>query len=119
METKSLLYGIIGFILGGLLVSLAATTFDKPVTEMSDMTSSLNDKTGDAYDQAFITNMIDHHQSAVDMARLSEKNAKHDQIKQLSKEIIKAQEHEINHMKNWQRDWGYPTDPIDGMHTNH
>ncbi|HET8709174.1 MAG TPA: hypothetical protein VFL85_02735 [Candidatus Saccharimonadales bacterium] len=30
MDTKSLLYGIIGFILGGLLVSIAATTFDKP-----------------------------------------------------------------------------------------
>lgn len=31
METKPLLYGIIGFLLGGLLVSVAATTFDKPV----------------------------------------------------------------------------------------
>lgn len=30
METKSLLYGLIGFFLGGLLVSTAATTFDKP-----------------------------------------------------------------------------------------
>jgi hypothetical protein len=40
METKPLLYGIIGFILGGLLVSVAATTFDKPATDMSGMTSS-------------------------------------------------------------------------------
>lgn len=31
METKSLLYGLVGFFLGGLLVSIAATTFDKPV----------------------------------------------------------------------------------------
>ncbi|MDB5165138.1 MAG: hypothetical protein JWM00_28 [Candidatus Saccharibacteria bacterium] len=30
MDTKSLLIGIICFILGGLLVSIAATTFDKP-----------------------------------------------------------------------------------------
>lgn len=28
METKPLLYGLIGFFLGGLLVSVAATTFD-------------------------------------------------------------------------------------------
>ena len=33
METKPLLYGIIGFILGGLLVSIAATTFEKPEVE--------------------------------------------------------------------------------------
>lgn len=30
MDTKALLYGIIGFILGGLVVSIAATTFNKP-----------------------------------------------------------------------------------------
>lgn len=35
METKPLLYGLIGFFLGGLLVSVAATTFDKP--EMENM----------------------------------------------------------------------------------
>jgi uncharacterized protein (DUF305 family) len=119
METKSLLYGIIGFILGGLLVSLAATTFDKPANDMSEMASSLSGKTGDAYDQAFITDMIDHHQAAVDMAKLSEKNAKHEEIKELSKEIIEAQEHEITHMKQWQRDWGYSADSIDGMPTDH
>jgi len=29
METKPLLYGLIGFFLGGLLVSIAAHTFDR------------------------------------------------------------------------------------------
>ena len=29
METKPLLYGLIGFFIGGLLVSIAANTFDK------------------------------------------------------------------------------------------
>ena len=29
MDTKPLIYGLIGFFLGGLLVSVAATTFDK------------------------------------------------------------------------------------------
>lgn len=33
METKPLLYGLIGFFLGGLLVSVAAVTFDKPDLE--------------------------------------------------------------------------------------
>lgn len=33
MDTKSLLYGLIGFFIGGLLVSVAATTFDKPATQ--------------------------------------------------------------------------------------
>lgn len=118
METKALLYGIIGFILGGLLVAVAATTFDKPATDMSQMTASLKDKTGDAYDAAFLTDMIEHHQAAVEMAQLSAKNAKHDEIKQLSRDIVSAQQKEINQMKQWQKDWGYSMNSSDHMQMN-
>jgi hypothetical protein len=37
METKPLLFGLIGFFLGGLIVSIAATTFDKPEAKMESM----------------------------------------------------------------------------------
>lgn len=117
METKPLLFGLIGFMLGGLLVSVVATTnigSDKDVhrgeMSMTAMTDSLKGKSGDEYDKAFIKYMIEHHQSAVDMAELSAQNAKHDEIKQLSAEIITAQEKEINHMKQWQAKWDYPSD---------
>jgi uncharacterized protein (DUF305 family) len=118
MQTKPLLYGLIGFFIGGLLVAVAAATFDKPKEQaanssqlsemsMSDMTASLKNKTGDEYDRAFINYMIDHHQSAVDMANLSAENAKHDEIRQLSNDIVAAQEKEISRMHQWQMDWGY------------
>lgn len=112
METKSLVFGIAGFLIGGLLVSIAATAFDKPEQtkdemSMSQMTEELQDKKGDAYDAAFIENMIMHHQAAVDMAELSNERAEHDDIKQLSKDIISAQEKEISQMKEWQHAWGY------------
>lgn len=111
METKSLVYGIVGFLIGGLLVSIAATTFNKPVNDtdmtMEKMVSSLKDKSGDAYDEAFIQEMINHHQGAIDMARMSEKQAKHQEVKDLSKAIVTAQEKEIADMKAWQKMWGY------------
>lgn len=113
METKALLFGIIGFLLGGLVVSVAATTGlggDHGATEemtMSEMTDELSAKTGDKYDAAFLASMIEHHQSALAMARLSADRAEHDEIKQLSREIIEAQQHEIATMRQWQRDWGY------------
>lgn len=122
MQTKPLLYGLIGFFIGGFIVSVAATTFDKPQTKetntnssavssmsMDDMSAGLRGKTGDDYDKAFITSMIVHHEGAVEMAKLSDTNAKHDEIKELSKAIIAAQEKEIAEMKQWQIDWGYPT----------
>jgi uncharacterized protein (DUF305 family) len=119
METKPLLYGLIGFFLGGLLVAIAATTFNKPQEDasntnssmssmsMEDMTADLKNKTGDEFDKAFIANMIAHHEGAVEMAKLSAKSAKHEEIKSLSGDIIIAQEKEITEMKQWQMDWGY------------
>lgn len=120
MQTKPLLYGLIGFFLGGLLVAIAATTFNKPEQKetantnssmssmsMDDMTADLKGKTGDDFDKAFISSMIAHHEGAVEMAKLSAKNAKHQEIKTMSENIISAQEMEITEMKQWRMDWGY------------
>lgn len=120
METKSLLYGLVGFFIGGLIVSIGANTFDKPATQdktqntnnsmtmsMQMSASNLANKTGDEFDSAFISEMIAHHEGAVEMAKLSANNAKHEEIKKLSAEIISAQEKEIKQMKQWQKDWGY------------
>lgn len=122
METKSLLYGLIGFFLGGLLVSLAATTFDRPDsdgTSMTMMTSELERKTGDDYDKAFLSHMIEHHESALDMAELSATNAKHDELKSLSRDIMEAQKTEIDLMKRWQVDWGYGETMDGATHRSH
>ncbi len=123
MDTKPLLYGIIGFLLGGFIVSLAATTFDKPSDSdksmtMSEMSSSLEGKAGDEFDKAFIAGMIEHHEGAVEMAELAKDNAKHDEIKQMSDDIIKAQTDEINRMKQWQTNWGYGDTPA-SPHSGH
>jgi len=110
VETKPLLYGLIGFFLGGLIVSIAAMNLIKSTDKeipMSEMTSSLREKKGDDFDWLFIAHMIEHHRAAVDMAKLSEQNAKHDEVKQLSREIIAAQEREIQQMRQWQQQWGY------------
>ncbi len=135
MVNKALLYGIGGFILGGLVVALAATTFDKQDTalqsnatahssmSMEQMTTTLTPHKGDAYDKAFISEMMAHHQAAVDMANLSNRRAKHTEVKTLSQAIITAQQKEIKEMKQWQMDWGYgsssSTDMNDTDHMSH
>ena len=64
-------------------------------------------RTGDNFDRQFLAGMIVHHQGAVDMAQLAKKNAKHQEIKDMSEDIISAQNREIATMKQWQKDWGY------------
>lgn len=126
METKPLLYGLIGFFIGGLLVSVAATTFNKPQADTADremtmnqMTDALRTLKGDDYDKTFITHMIDHHQTAVDMANLSAERAQHQEIKDLSRAIISAQKNEISEMKQWQSEWGYSTTNTDHSSMGH
>lgn len=114
METKPLLYGLIGFFIGGLIVSVAATQLPNKSSgemSMSQMTKELENKSGDDYDKAFIAYMIEHHQAAVDMAKLSADRAKHDEVRQLSNDILSTQSKEIDLMQTWQTNWGYKDTP--------
>lgn len=74
---------------------------------MKDMSAMLEGETGDEFDKAFIEGMIPHHQGAIEMAEAALKNAKHEEIKNMAREIISAQQREIDQMKEWQRSWGY------------
>lgn len=72
---------------------------------MHSMTMALEGKTGDEFDKAFLSEMIAHHQGAIDMANLALKNAQHQEIKDLAQKIITAQNAEIEQMKQWQQTW--------------
>jgi uncharacterized protein (DUF305 family) len=72
---------------------------------MTSMNAALNGKTGNAFDQAFLSEMIIHHQGAVEMAQLALTNAKHQEVKDLAVGIISAQNKEITEMKVWQKNW--------------
>ncbi len=71
----------------------------------------LKDLKGDEFDKAFMVEMIQHHEGAIDMAKLISTNAKHDELKKLGQDIISAQSKEIDMMQSWQTDWDYKTVP--------
>ena len=134
---KELVYGVGGLLIGALIAGVTATLavnnnntammnmmgmhtsnngmMDDGDMSMSQMTASLQGKTGDDFDKAFISGMIEHHQGAIDMAKLAQKNAKHDEIKKMADDIISAQSKEIDMMQTWQGDWGYKTVPQSHM----
>lgn len=127
---KEIVYGLIGVLIGVVLTLVAspqltasrsgraepAAPTTAPITSMhhgeagmtmDQMVGMLHGKTGDDFDRAFIEGMIEHHQGAIDMARLATQSAKHEEIRALSEQIITAQEAEIKQMREWQRAWGY------------
>lgn len=72
---------------------------------MKDMMANLEGKKGDAFDKAFLTEMIMHHEGAVVMAQAVLTSSKRSELLELAKNIISAQTSEITTMKGWQKSW--------------
>jgi len=69
---------------------------------MQGMMMGLEGKTGEDFDQAFLSEMIMHHEGAVVMAQAVLENSNKPELIKLAKEIISAQTKEIEMMKGWQ-----------------
>lgn len=132
---KELLFGGIG-LLAGIIITWAVATvsvnnnytgmmnmmgmhtrtdnqgmMDNDDMTMGEMSADLQGKSGDDFDKAFLSGMIAHHKGAIDMAKLVQANAKHDELKAMADDILSAQSKEIDQMQTWQTDWGYKTTP--------
>jgi uncharacterized protein (DUF305 family) len=57
------------------------------------------------FDKAFIDHMIPHHESAIDMARVALENSNNTEIKEIARDIVAAQQREIEQMKQWRHEW--------------
>jgi uncharacterized protein (DUF305 family) len=63
------------------------------------MAKQMVTKNGEYSDEAFIDAMVPHHQGAIAMARVALDNAEHEQIKELSRNIVSTQQAEIEELK--------------------
>jgi uncharacterized protein (DUF305 family) len=72
---------------------------------MYDMNMSLHGKTGDQLDQAFLTEMIIHHEGAVEMAEFLLEGTKRPELIKLANDIISTQTIEIKQMREWNNEW--------------
>lgn len=130
MKKESVLFGIIGLIIGALVMMVvSASAVNSQNTgmmrmigigaekiesqnkgmgmgsSMNQMMGSMNEKSGYDFDKAFIDAMIVHHEGAIKMAQQAEHRAEHQEIKDLSINIISAQTAEIEQMKQWKKAW--------------
>ena len=113
-------------ILGTIVVVMALTKPDvepAPATNTSQQTTpepnnpyaSLKD---DEFDEAFIADMLAHHEGAVNMSEQAQAQASHEELKTLAATIMQAQSIEIATMKQWQLDWGYD-ETMNAGHMSH
>lgn len=123
MKNKNIIYGIGGIIIGLLvmlpfshnILNTKTSMHQMPdntmmagndmASMMHDMNASLTGKAGDAFDKAFLSEMIVHHLGAVEMAEQVLVKSKRPELISLANDIIKAQNDEIRMMQDWQKSW--------------
>ncbi|MGY2895073.1 DUF305 domain-containing protein [Deinococcus sp. UYEF24] len=91
-----------------LLVTLALAPWASAQTSMPTMShvaatsaSPLGSLKGKAFDRAFLSMMLVHHQGAVDMSESVLKKLNDPQVKTWTADIIRVQKSEIDEMKAW------------------
>lgn len=86
----------------------------KPVGQSQTDMDHLVGLQGQEFEIHWLSMMIEHHQGAVDMAKLVETRAMHSELKAIAQNIIRDQNREIGDMTNWLEQW-YNTEPMMGM----
>jgi uncharacterized protein (DUF305 family) len=102
----SLVAALAGFFARGAAASPARQT-------QTDL-DHLRGLSGQQFEVEWLSMMIQHHQGAIEMARLAETRANHHEIKTVAQNIITDQNSEIGEMTTWLKQW-YNTDPMTGM----
>lgn len=74
-------------------------------SSMDEMMESMGGKSGDEFDQAFLTAMTTHHQGAIQMALKVKTGTKRPELMKMADDIISAQTIEVEMMKQWQQEW--------------
>lgn len=111
MQRDPLVYGIVGFLIGGVIVWFLSTTAvnnnQYGMMQMMGIRGGYQGMMGNSstIDAHFIEQMIPHHEDAITMAKLALTKAKRPEVKQLSQNIIDSQSKEIEQMKVWYKEW--------------
>lgn len=129
MKQESILYGVIGLLVGVLLAmfvsAIVANSQNQTMMRamcmntgngmngssmsMENMTNQLKAKSGSEFERAFLEQMTVHHQGAIGMANLVLQKSTRPELRKLAEDIVAAQTKEINQMKEWQTQWSYAT----------
>ena len=99
MKTPASLCAV--FILGFATAIFA----HNPNGQVDPMNASLQPLKGAEFETSFLQQMIQHHRSAIEMAKMVPDHTQRAELRQLAQKIISAQQQEIEQMTKWLTDW--------------
>src|SRR6266567_3610411 len=87
------------------VIAATGTFAHNPNGQVDPMNASLEPLKGAEFEQSFLQQMIQHHGSALEMAKLASDHTKRPELREFAAKIIAAQQQEIEQMTKWLNDW--------------
>ena len=101
---------IVPLIAAFTLIAATGAFGHNPNGKPDPMNASLEALKGAEFEQSFLQQMIQHHRSALEMAKLVSDHTKRPELRELAEKIVTTQQQEIDQMTKWLADW-YKTTP--------
>jgi uncharacterized protein (DUF305 family) len=106
MRPRTLMIGLVLLLVLGATTALSLRRMTPATAQLGPMSPvPLEQQSGDAFDRAWLQQMIMHHAMAVMMAQPVAAGAPHDELRDLANAITADQTREIAQMRAWLRDW--------------
>jgi len=87
------------------LIAASGAFAHNPNGKADPMNASLEPLKGAEFEQNFLQQMIQHHRSALEMAKLASDHTKRPELREFAEKMIAAQQQEIDQMTRWLNDW--------------
>jgi len=93
-------------LVAALTVVAASSAFaHNPGGKPDPMNASLESLKGAEFEQSFLQQMIQHHRSGIEMAKLASDQTKRPELRDFTSKMISSQQQEIDKMSGWLKSW--------------
>lgn len=96
----------------------SSASVQQPAEKVANNDSKFATLKGDSFDEAYIADMLAHHEGAVSMAEQAQAVTAHEAVRTLAGDITMTQSQEMMQMYQWQKQWGYKA-TSGGGHLSH
>ena len=87
------------------LIAAMGAFAHNPNGKADPMNASLEPLKGAEFEQRFLQQMIQHHHSGLEMAKLASDHTKRPELREFAEKMIAAQQQEIDQMTKWLNEW--------------
>ena len=92
-------------VAAGLLAVVTPSFAHDPHGNPDPMVTALHHLRGADFEQTFLQQMIQHHRSAIDMAKLATNQSDRQEVKQFAAKMTQMQQEEVEKMTGWLKEW--------------